>query len=204
MRLGPVAMPAAPAVDGARDVPGDRAGVDSAETRRAHQDQSARRAETGGAAARGVAHRSPAADARGVKRCAICAARVMMLPRRSAAGAPSVGEAPAASRAPLPGTALDARASPVARQPDVDTRRRTRRGRGLCAGPWIMARRVSASSTRARRRSPRRIRIAQPVAWLRCFRGIDTLTAILSWPSCTTSVAFVAAGVDGVSRARPR
>jgi len=30
----------------------------------------------------------------------------------------------------------------------------------------------------------------EPVAWLRCFRGIDTLTAILIWPSCTTFAGF--------------
>ena len=47
----------------AGELSGDRAGADSAETRRAGQDQSPRCAQAGGAAARGLADGGPAADA---------------------------------------------------------------------------------------------------------------------------------------------
>ena len=45
---------AAPDDDGARELPGHRAGADSAQAGRADQDQSPRCAQTGGAAARGA------------------------------------------------------------------------------------------------------------------------------------------------------
>ena len=56
---------AAPADDGAGELPGDRAGADSAEAGRADQDQSPRCAQAGGAAARRVVDRGAAADAGG-------------------------------------------------------------------------------------------------------------------------------------------
>ncbi len=90
-----------------------------------------------------------------------------------------LGQVAAAARAALRGAQLDARASPVDRH--------ARRGRMPPSAPsstticWrsIRPRRGCRSSMPGWRRSRRREPYREPVGWLRCFRGIDTLTAML-------------------------
>ena len=78
-----------------------------------------------------------------------------------------------------PGQELDAGASPLGGQSDVDACRRARRGRRLSAGDRSHRGPPPGPWTRAWRSSPTQAPYREPVGWLRCFRGIDTLTAML-------------------------
>ena len=74
---------------------------------------------------------------------------------------------------------LDEGASAVDRHVQWDARGRARGRRRLSAGDRADRKPARGARCRAWRRRRRRDRIAEPVAWLRCFRGIDTLTAML-------------------------
>ena len=93
-------------------------------------------------------------------------------------GVATAGQAAAAPRAALQRAQLDARAPAVDRQSRVDPTRGARGRRGLSPGP-------QSSRSAPRRTRWRLAAIAEtapyrePVGWLRCFRGIDTLTVIL-------------------------
>jgi transposase len=80
-------------------------------------------------------------------------------------------------RPPLRRVELDAGPSAVDRQPALDPRRRAGRGRRLPAGDGSHGGRLLELDARAElaEQAPYR----EPVGWLRCFRGIDTLTAML-------------------------
>ena len=77
------------------------------------------------------------------------------------------------------GQELDAGPSSVGRQLDVGARGRARRGGRLSAGDRSHRGPTRWNWTRAWRRSPTQAPYREPVGWLRCFRGIDTLTAML-------------------------
>ena len=62
---------------------------------------------------------------------------------------------------------------------DVDARGRARRRRRLSVGDRSHRGAACWSWMPGWRRSPRREPYREPVGWLRCFRGIDTLTAML-------------------------
>ena len=90
-----------------------------------------------------------------------------------------LGQAAAAPRAALPRAQLDAGAPAVDRQSGRGRRPPSASSSTTICWRSIMSRRGSSSSMPGWRRSRRRSRIVSPSAWLRCFRGIDTLTAML-------------------------
>ena len=114
-----------------------------------------------------------------------------------------LGQVAPAPRAALQRAQLDARASAVDRQPGVGAAGRARGRRRLSVGDRSARGAAHRARCAAGGRSRRRSRIANRVGWLRCFRGIDTLTAILILAELHDFRRFhVAPRVDGVSGPR--